>query len=255
MNKKTIFVTGAAAGIGRATALKFASQGWRVAATDVDKEGLDKLKKEIGESHYYSTLNVTDKKAVEKVLAEFCGGNGGRLDLLFNNAGILSAGKFEEIGYDRHEAIISVNVKGVMNCLHGALPYLRAASKPYVINMSSLGAVYGVPTEATYSATKFFVRGITEALNIEWEAYGIHVCDVMPNFVNTPMVDNIEGTLKANAGVHIEPHHVADTVWQAAHGKKLHWRVNTPGLSILDKFDFLVPRSVYKIVLKKIAEY
>ena len=99
-----------------------------------------------------------------------------------------------------HELVVQVNVEGVVNCTHLALWYLSKGVAPQVIGMSSRASDYGVPSEATYSASKFFVRGFTEAMNIEWERLGIHLCDILPNFVDTPMMQAAHGGSSTRSG-------------------------------------------------------
>lgn len=92
--------------------------------------------------------------------------------------------------------------------------------------MSSASAVYGVPELATYSASKFAVRGLTEALSIEFEQYDITVSDIMAPYVQTPMLTEASriATSVDRLGVNLTPEMVAKTVWKAAHGKKVHWK-------------------------------
>ena len=98
--------------------------------------------------------------------------------------------------------------------------------------MCSLSSDYGVPSEATYSASKFFVRGFTEAMNIEWERLGIHVCDVLPNFVDTPMMDPAHGDIVDSIGINLTAGDVAQTIVEAAEDRtKVHWVVDLPSSS------------------------
>ena len=192
---KAIFITGAGGGIGRGAAERFAAEGWTVAATDVNPPALESLKAAIGSRHYFRVLDVGDADAVGATLADFAASNGGKLQALLNNAGIGVLQNFEDTPLPKLHATVEVNVKGLINCSHAAFPYLKAAEGAKVVNMGSLSSEYGVPSEAVYSASKFFVRGLTEAMNIEWERHGIHVSDVMPNFVKTPMMEGVHGKL------------------------------------------------------------
>jgi NAD(P)-dependent dehydrogenase (short-subunit alcohol dehydrogenase family) len=216
--RKSIFISGAAAGIGRAAALRFASAGWRVGLYDVDLDGLKSLAAEIGPQAVFGQLDVTDADAYAKALAQFAAGHHGQLDVLFNNAGILSTGDFESLPIARCHALIDVNAKGVLNACHAALPYLRATKGARVINMCSASALYGAPAFSVYSATKFFVRGLTEALNIEWARHGIYVCDLLPLFVDTPMVATLAEKPKSvgNLGVRLSAEDIAALVYRAA---------------------------------------
>jgi len=228
--RKSIFITGAASGIGRATARFFARRGWLVGLFDADEAGLGAVTAEVGtECSCAARLDVTDYASYERTVAAFAERSGGRMDVLFNCAGILRQSPFEALGRDDERAILHVNVLGVTNGIHAALPLLRATPGAHIVTMSSSAAIYGVPGEAMYSASKFAVRALTEALSIEFEPYGIVVCDVMPPIVHTPMVQNqayaaaVYENMKNRA---LTPEHVAAVVWKAAHGRRLHWMLS-----------------------------
>lgn len=248
-----ILITGASKGIGRATAILFARKGWTVGATDIDKNGLDQLEKEQGGTiSFFSVMDVTDPDDVSGVLEKFCGSDG-KLDALFNNAGVLTIDPFEKTQLKAHHLNLDVNSKGVLNCTYLAFPYLKNAGQSWVINMSSLVAEYGVPSEASYSASKFYVRGLTEALNIEWERYGIHVCDIMPTFVNTPMMQNSSGKIVQNVGISLTDRDIAMTALRAVNDrKKIHWRVdsliNRAGMKLLFNAPYRITRFGMKII-------
>ena len=100
--------------------------------------------------------------------------------------------------------------------------------------MSSTSAEYGSPDHAVYSASKFFVKGLTEALNIEFEPLGIQVSAIIAPYVNTPMVNNasVKAASVQKLGVKIEANQVAQTVWKAAHGNKVIWRVGMDAVAL-----------------------
>lgn len=227
MKRPSIFITGAAAGIGRAAALHFSRQGWFVGAFDVDEVGLAGLKAELGEC-VTGKLDVCDYTAWEMALESFFVAAGGRLDVLLNNAGILASGPYENTPIERHHLIVDINIKGVMNGCHAALPWLQRTPRSRVINMASASAIYGQPSLATYSATKFAVRGLTEALDLEWQQFGIRVMSVWPLFVQTAMVDGMDAKSISALGVKLTAQDVANVIWQAAmhDGRpKVHWPV------------------------------
>lgn len=228
-SRPAIFITGAAAGIGRATAQLFAARGWFCGLYDVNLDGVQKLRLELGEgTAVCARLDVTDYAALQSAIGDFVALSGGRLDVMFNNAGIATVDRFEAVPIARQHALIDVNFKGVVNGCHAALPYLKRTRGARVVNMASASAVYGAPSFAVYSATKFAVRGLTEALDIEWSAHRIRVMDVMPLFVDTPMVRQFENKPKAYdvLGMHLSAQDIARTVWAAAHWKlwtRVHW--------------------------------
>ncbi|MDX1885753.1 SDR family oxidoreductase [Mycolicibacterium sp. 120270] len=212
---RSVFITGAAAGIGRATALTFARKGYLVGGYDIDEVGLKSLAGEIeslGGRAVTGHLDVTDPDEMARRLAEFTDNTDGRLNVMINNAGILRTGRFEDIDIAAQLKEIDINAKGVVNGLYAAFPYLRATPRPVVVNLASASAIYGQPELATYSATKFFVRGITEALDIEWDRYDIRVISMWPLYVSTAMTENVKTGTTESLGIHLTAQDVADAI-------------------------------------------
>lgn len=217
----TIFITGAAAGIGRATAERFHAAGWTLGLTDVDEQALAELTTSLSGGRVWAKcLNVVDSTDVALALGEFAQAHGDCIDVLFNCAGILRTGAFAEIPLEEHQRIININVIGLINVTHHAYRWLKRSQAAKVINMSSASAVYGVPDFVSYSASKFAVRGFTEALNIEWSREGIDVVDIMPPLVKTAMVAANPSLLIERMGVNLTAEDVAAAVWQAANDKR-----------------------------------
>lgn len=240
MNKQTILITGAASGIGRETALFFAKKDWFAGIFDVNDAGLKTLASEIGESNCFSgIMDVTDPDSVKAGIDGFAAKTGGRLDVLLNNAGILKFGLFERIGLSDHHRIVDVNINGPLTCIYHALPYLKKTPGARIINLSSMSSLYGVPELSVYSATKHALSAMTEALSIELEPHGIKVCDIKPPYVNTPMLAPGKEVKSMKViqylGGQLRPEKIAETIWKAAHGNKLHWNI---GLTRLMIFQF-----------------
>jgi NADP-dependent 3-hydroxy acid dehydrogenase YdfG len=226
--RKTIFITGAGAGIGAETARLFVRNGWHVGAADISADRLVSLETELGASNVSTfVVDVREYAAVEAAVKEYAEPRGGRLDAVFANAGVLFMGPDETITLAQKNLLVDVNVKGVIHTVDAALPFLKRTPGAHVVAMSSTSAEYGAPHLAVYSATKFFVRGYTEALNIEYAQYGINVSAIYVAYVQTGMV--LDAPVKAASvdtlGVKIRPHQVAERVWSAVHGEKSHWRV------------------------------
>ncbi len=212
---RSVFITGAAAGIGRATALTFARNGYTVGGYDINDVGLKSLGAEIenlGGTAVTGHLDVTDPDEMAQRLAEFAQTTGGRLNVMINNAGIMRTGRFEDIDISEQLKEIDINTKGVVNGLHAAFPYLRATPNPVVVNLASASSIYGQPELATYSATKFFVRGITEALDLEWNSYDIRVIAMWPLYVNTAMTENVTTGTTDSLGIRLTAQDVADAI-------------------------------------------
>ncbi len=112
----------------------------------------------------------------------------------------------------------------IINGIYSSLELLKQTDNSCIISMCSASAVYGTPDLATYSATKFAVRGLTEALDIEFERHGITVCDISVPYVQTPMLEQeTKAASIEKTGIHITPEEVALIVWNASSGRKLHW--------------------------------
>lgn len=231
--RPSIFVTGAASGIGRACAELFAQRGWFVGLFDINADGAASIASSLGEDNAFSgALDVSSPAAWQKALADFWLQSGQRLDVLLNNAGILSSGRFEDLPLDRHNAMLEVNVMGMITGCHSAFQYLQQTPNSHVINMASATAIYGQPELATYSATKCAVRGFTEALDLEWTPRGVRVSDIWPTFVQTTMADEYGHMPSAKSlGIRLSPADVAATVWDCAtSGQALHTPHRTVGL-------------------------
>ncbi|WP_193045032.1 SDR family oxidoreductase [Mycolicibacterium baixiangningiae] len=212
---KSVFITGAAAGIGRKTAIAFARRGYTVGAFDIDDVGLKTLTEELDRVQttvIAGHLDVTDSDEMAQRVAEFTEATGGRLDVMINNAGILRAGRFEELDLAGHFREIDINTKGVVSGLYAAFPHLRNTPGSVVVNLASASAIYGQAELANYSATKFFVRGITEALDLEWSRYGIRVIAMWPLYVQTAMTDNIKTGTTDSLGIRLTAQDVADAI-------------------------------------------
>jgi NAD(P)-dependent dehydrogenase (short-subunit alcohol dehydrogenase family) len=244
--RKSIFITGAASGIGRATAILFARNGWFVGAYDRNVEGLKTLADEIGaENCVTGELDVTDKPAFEAALAGFAKQTGGKLDLLYNNAGIGRGGPFDQQPFEDILDTVRVNLIGVLNGIHSALPLLKATPNSLCFTTSSSSATYGMPNIAVYSATKHAVKGLTEALSIEFRAFGVRAADTLPGLIDTPILPPDAAQNAPSEGMFrlTPPSAVAQAVWDAYSSDKLHWYV-PPEVEELDRAATLTPEAV-----------
>lgn len=210
--RRSVLVTGAGRGIGEATARQFADAGYLVGAYD-----LKPCAWAAGDPRIVTgELDVTDPSAWESALAGFATHTGGGLDVLVNNAGTLYGTPFMEASYEQDSAMVDVNVKGVLYGSRAAFPYLRTGTGPAVINVCSASAIYGQAEMATYSATKFAVRGITEALDLEWGPQGVRVSSVWPLYVGTEMLEGVDTSGMRNMGVRLTEGDVATEIVRVA---------------------------------------
>ena len=191
---KVAVVTGAASGIGRATAGLLAREGAHVAVTDIEpgagREAAEEIKQWGGQAQYWQ-LDTTDEPAVQRVFAEVAEGFG-HLDVLVNNAGISGVNKpTHELTLEEWNRVISVNLNGVFLCTKHAIPYMRQAGGGSIINLSSIYGLVGAPDSPAYHATKGGVRLMSKTDALLYAADGIRVNSVHPGFVWTPMVENV----------------------------------------------------------------
>jgi NADP-dependent 3-hydroxy acid dehydrogenase YdfG len=224
----SIFITGAAAGIGAETTRLFVRNGWLVGASDVSLERLQALQEECGADRVsVHVADVRDRSALHAAADAFTRLTGGRLDAAFANAGVLFMGPDEHLTEDQKNLLVDVNVKGVLNTVDAVFPYLKATPGAHLVAMASTSAEYGSPHHAVYGATKFFVRGYTEALNIEYRAYDIQVAAIYVAYVQTGMVfdANVRPATIDTLGVKVTPQQVAEHVWKAVHGHRVRWYV------------------------------
>lgn len=252
---KTILVTGAASGIGKATALLFGRRGWFVGCYDVDVDGARRVSDDIGGRSSHGRLDVTNHESWKTAALDFETAThraGGRMDVLFNSAGVLRMGKFDEVSPEACRLQLEVNVMGVVLGIQTCLPLVERA-KGAIVNMSSASAIYGQPELAVYSASKFAVRAITEALDIELRPRGVRIADVMPGYVDTPMVHSQRhraATLD-KMGVKLTADDVAEVVWKAAHGRGLHY-VPQRDLRVMSRLGGLLPE-IGRLVMHRMA--
>jgi NAD(P)-dependent dehydrogenase (short-subunit alcohol dehydrogenase family) len=214
--------------MGRETALLFAAKGWFVGAFDVDAGGLETLKTQIGaDNGLFGTLDVSDPQAYGAAVEQFSTATGGTLDLLFNNAGTGGGGLFDELPWDDVMRVLNVNLIGVMIGIRAAMPLLKATPGSLCLTTSSSSSIFGTSGIAVYSATKHAVRGLTEALSVEFKRYGVRAADLIPGLIDTAILPDHMKALAPAEGMWrlVPPLEVAQTVWSAYHADKLHWYV------------------------------
>jgi NAD(P)-dependent dehydrogenase (short-subunit alcohol dehydrogenase family) len=244
--RKSIFITGAASGIGRETARLFARNGWFVGAFDLNATGLDSLQAELGAGHgLFAALDVSDPAAFAAAMKGFGERTGNTLDLMFSNAGCGVSGYLDEIAWEEIARVVSVNLLGVMIGIRAAVPLLRATPGALCLTTSSSSSIFGTAGIAVYSATKHAVRGLTEALSLELRRFGVRAADLIPGLVDTPILPDGMRAMAPPEGMWrlVPPSEVAQAVWSAYHGDLLHWYV-PPELKEFDLQATAVPELV-----------
>ena len=199
---KSAIVTGAASGIGLALSKALAERGVKLWMTDIDTTGLEKAVRGLGTAVRSVHLDVRDPDAfrelVERVVREE-----GRLDFLFNNAGILISGEARDFDTLRFDRIIDVNIRGVVNGTMAAYPVMIRQGGGHIVNTASLGGLMPSPLMAAYGMSKHAVVGLTGSLRFEGEPYGVRFTALCPAGVDTPMLD--ESTEAHNLPVSSRP--------------------------------------------------
>ncbi|MCG8609470.1 MAG: SDR family NAD(P)-dependent oxidoreductase [Pseudomonadales bacterium] len=193
MAGKVVLITGAGSGIGRETAVAFARHKAHIVMVDLTLPGMvetGNLIESAGGSHEAYTCDVSSREAMAE-LADKVHERHSALDVLINNAGIGSAGRFLETSLDTWEKVLDVNVLGVVHGCHFFAPQMVAhGNQGSIVNIASAAAFAAAKEMPIYAASKFAVFGFTESLRAEMSDYGIHVATICPGLINTPIVSN-----------------------------------------------------------------
>ncbi|WP_159881047.1 SDR family NAD(P)-dependent oxidoreductase [Paenibacillus puerhi] len=189
---KITLITGAGSGIGRSSALRFAEEGASVIIADLDEAKGQETAAEIrlaGGSAIFLKANVTEPESVQTLvtgaIAEY-----GRIDVLFNNAGISGVGALHEVEPEVWDRVINVNIRGTFLPSKYVLPHMMEQCGGVIINMSSCIAEIGLAQRASYAATKGAVLALTKSMQVDYAPYGIRVNALLPGTILTPFVEN-----------------------------------------------------------------
>lgn len=232
---KYIFITGAASGLGREVAKYFADKGWFVGIADVNAAGMAETAAMLppGQSSIHN-LDVTDRAAWQTAVADFAKHSGGKMHVFFNNAGIAADGPIEEMTDGDIDRTIAINLTGVISGTRACFDLLKATDNSCILYTASAAGIYGVADLSVYSATKFAVRGLAEAHDIEFQKHDIRSRCLMPGFIDTNIIQNVaEGSnmtgkeLLESSGILVSPVTIiGPAAWKAVHGNKVHTPVN-----------------------------
>jgi NAD(P)-dependent dehydrogenase (short-subunit alcohol dehydrogenase family) len=193
---KRCLITGAASGIGRATAIAAAARGAELFLTDRDGDGLERVAAEIqaagGTVPYFATADVADHDDVVG-LAEDVHAIAPSMDVVMNIAGISTWGRIEELTHEHWQRTIDIDLMGPISVLECFVPpMIEARRGGHIVNVASVAGLFGLPWHAPYSAAKFGLRGVSEVLRFDLRKHGIGVSLVCPGAVKTPLVGTVE---------------------------------------------------------------
>jgi NAD(P)-dependent dehydrogenase (short-subunit alcohol dehydrogenase family) len=189
LDGRTVFITGAGAGIGRASAERCAEEGAHVVVTDIDADGgaetVERIEDAGGDATFHE-LDVRDAEAFEHLVETTADESG--LDVLVNNAGIgHPPAVVEETDTETFERVLDINLRGVWNGCHAALPHLKAQESGAIVNVGSLASLLGLPKQSVYSLTKGAVLNFTRAVAAEAGPHGVRANAVCPGFIDTEL--------------------------------------------------------------------
>src|SRR5437868_295698 len=218
IHDQIVVITGASSGIGRTTARMFVERGARVVVGSRNAEALNSLVKQITEGGgiaYAQPTDVTDRAQVER-LAEMALNYFGRIDTWVNNAGVSMYATFDKMTDAEIRRIMDVNFMGTVHGIQAALPIMRTHGGGTIINVASVAGKRAIPLQSVYSASKYAVVGLGEALRAELidEPAEIHVCTVCPPSIDTPFFDHA-ATKEGYAAKPLPPVYEPETVAKA----------------------------------------
>lgn len=189
LDNKIAIVTGGGSGIGKAISILFAQQGATVCILDVDDNGKNVADEIINENNkaFFYTCNISNQNEVKNIAEQIIQQHAA-IDILINNAGIAHIGNAENTSSEDFERLMNVNIKGVYNCLHETIPFMKQKGGS-IVNMASVAALVGLNDRFAYSATKGAVIAMTLSVAKDFLAYNIRCNSISPGRVHTPFVD------------------------------------------------------------------
>lgn len=205
LNDKIVVIMGASSGIGEATATKLAEQGSKVVIAARREERIKALATKLGSNVLYKVADVTQREQVQAVI-DFTVAKFGRIDVLYNNAGIMPQGNLAELKYESWEQAINTNIMGVLNGIGAILPIMQKQQDGLIISTDSVAGHVVYPGSAVYNGTKYAVRAIMEGLRQEEREHGIRSTIISPGMVATELMatvgnPDIEEALNKTASV------------------------------------------------------
>ncbi|QQD17363.1 SDR family oxidoreductase [Spongiibacter nanhainus] len=189
-NARVAVITGAAGGLGSALTRELAKRGWNLALVDIDSEKLAELVGTLASSNNYITAHVADLRNSDQIaaLTQEVKGKHGSVHCLINNAGITLQKSIESHSIEDWRRVFDLNFWATVSLCQVFLPILKEHSRANIVNISSMAACYGMPSQSSYSSSKAAVQAFSESLRVELSSYGIGVTCILPGAINTDMI-------------------------------------------------------------------
>ena len=246
---KNIWITGASSGIGRALALKFASEGWQVAASARRENLLNEIS-ELNENISSFPLDVTNKDDCKETF-ELIKNKYQNIDICFFSTGTWDPNKEKEIDVDQMKKVMEVNFFGTLNCIKAVEKYFREKNSGHISIVSSIAGYRGLPNSTGYGASKAALNNFAESLYFDFGRYNVRVSLVSPGFIKTPMTDKNEFKMPFLKTAEF----AADKIYKGLiNGSS--FEIDFPKeLTLILKFLKILPDKLYFKIIRKLTKY
>ena len=249
MNDKTIWITGASTGIGKALAIKFAQNGWNVAAS-ARRENLLKELEESNQNIYSFPLDVTDKEKCKEVFKKI-EDKFKSVDISFFSTGTWDPKKEKEIDIEQIENVMKVNFFGTLNCIKSVEKYYRERKNGHISIVSSIAGYRGLPNSTGYGPSKSALNNLAESLFFDFKRYGVRVSLISPGFIKTPMTDKNDFKMPFLRTTDF----AADKIYEGLVNSN-KFEIHFPKqLTLILKLLRILPYSLYLKLISKLTKY
>ena len=249
MTKKTIWITGGSTGIGKALAIKFASNGWDVAVSARRTELLDELSNSY-ENISGFPLDVTDKQKCKEVFNEIKN-KYEDIDICFFSTGTWDPKKEKNIDIERMEDVFKVNFFGTVNTIKAVEQYFRDKKRGIITIVSSIAGYRGLPNSTGYGPSKSALNNLAESLFFDFKRFNVRICLVSPGFIKTPMTDKNDFKMPFLK----TPEYAAEKIYDGLINKKV-FEIHFPkSLTLILKFLSFLPSKLYFSLIGKMTKY
>ena len=249
MNDKTIWITGASTGIGKALAIKFANNGWNVAASARRESLLKEL--EVSNQNIFSyPLDVTNKENCRKVFRNI-EDKFKNIDISFFSTGTWDPKKEKDIDVEQIENVMKVNFFGTLNCIKSVEEYYKKTGNGHISIVSSIAGYRGLPNSTGYGPSKSALNNLAESLYFDFKRYGVRVSLISPGFIKTPMTDKNDIKMPFLKTVD----YAAEKIFKGL-TKTNQFEIHFPKqLTLILKFLKILPNSWYLGLISKLTKY